>query len=983
MPMAKKKPSKKAVRKSTPKKVAKKSAKKASKKTQASARKKVVKRTASAHKKTAKKKAAKKATAKKSVKKHTSKKRTKKSVHKVARKSTQSKKKSTSKAAPKKRIVKGKMVYAFGKKTEGDGSMRALLGGKGANLAEMTSIGLPVPPGFTITTETCAAYYKNKKRLPKGLMDDVAKDMAMIEKQRGKKFGNENDPLLVSVRSGAAVSMPGMMDTILNLGLNDKSVKGLADKTGNERFAYDAYRRLINMFGDVVMGVDHHHFEQAFSEIKERYLADLDTDVPAEGLKELCESYKAVYAKHVGSKFPQDPFKQLKLAIEAVFGSWNADKAVSYRRIEGMVGLNGTAVNVQTMVFGNMGDDCGTGVAFTRNPSTGENKFYGEFLINAQGEDVVAGIRTPQSVDDMPKWNKAIYKQLLGVKKTLEDHYSDMQDIEFTIEQGDLFMLQTRAGKRTGLAAVNIACDMIKEKRITEQQALLRIPAGDLVQLLLPYFDPKSKAENKAMAIGLPASPGASVGHPAFSADEAVERAAKGEDVILVRKETSPEDVDGMHSAVGILTSTGGMTSHAAVVARGWGKCCVAGAGSVEIDESEGIFRINGKAFGRGDLISIDGTTGEIFAGSMPRIKPDGITGNFAKIMKLADKHATMGVRTNADTPADAQRARDFGAKGIGLTRTEHMFFEGDRITAMREMILAENLEDREIALGKLLPYQREDFVGIFTAMNGLPVTVRLLDPPLHEFLPHEPDAIKKVADNIGVSVEAVERRVNALHEANPMMGHRGCRLAITYPEILSMQVRAIVEAAIECSNNKVKAMPEVMIPLVGIETELAVLRAQAEEVIATVKKELKFKKKLDIKIGTMIEIPRAALTANEIAEHADFFSFGTNDLTQLAFGYSRDDINTFLPDYLGRDILPEDPFQSLDQTGVGQLVEMAIVKGRATKPNIKLGICGEHGGDPSSVHFCHRAGLDYVSCSPFRVPIARLAAAQAAITGE
>jgi len=973
MPMAKKKSSKKTARRTTTKKVAKKAAKKVTKKT---SRKKVVKRTASAHKKTTKKRSTKKATPS-AAKRHASKKRAKKSPPKVSRKSGAA---STKKKAPKKRVIAGKMIYSFGKKTEGDSTMRTLLGGKGANLAEMTSIGLPVPAGFTITTETCARYYQNKKRLPKGLMDEVAKSITSLEKQRGKKFGNENDPLLVSVRSGAAVSMPGMMDTILNLGLNDKSVKGLAAKTGNERFAYDAYRRLINMYGDVVMGVDHHHFEQAFSEIKERYLADSDTDVPAAGLKELCDVYKAIYAKHVGSRFPQDPFKQLKLAIEAVFGSWNADKAVSYRRIEGMVGLNGTAVNVQTMVFGNMGDDCGTGVAFTRNPSTGVNKFFGEFLVNAQGEDVVAGIRTPQPVSEMPAWNKAIFKRLISIKKILEDHYTDMQDIEFTIEQGELFMLQTRTGKRTGLAAVNIACDMIREKRITEKQALLRIPAGDLVQLLLPYFDPESKLQNKALTIGLPASPGASVGHPAFTADEAVERASKGEQVILVRKETSPEDVDGMHSAVGILTSTGGMTSHAAVVARGWGKCCVAGAGAVEINESVGIFRINGKSFGRGDLISIDGSTGEIFAGSTPRIEPDGITGNFAKIMKLADKHATMGVRTNADTPSDAHRAREFGAKGIGLTRTEHMFFEGERITTMREMILAENLDDRETALAKLLPFQREDFAGIFTAMHGLPVTVRLLDPPLHEFLPHEPDAIKKVADNLGVSVEAVQRRVSALHEANPMMGHRGCRLAITYPEILSMQVRAIVEAAIECANNKIKAIPEIMIPLVGIETELAVLRKQAEEVIAAVKKEKNFKKKLDIKIGTMIEIPRAALTADEIAEHADFFSFGTNDLTQLTFGYSRDDINTFLPDYLTRDILPEDPFQSLDQTGVGQLVEMGFNKGRSAKPGLKIGICGEHGGDPKSVHYCHRVGLNYVSCSPFRVPIARLAAAQAAI---
>ena len=955
--------------------------------------KKTTKRATPAHKKTTKKKpVSKRKSNTGSAKRHQPSSKTTKAQKKTTRKSAAKKvtkkaskkttKKSTTKKVARKRVIAGKMVYAFGKKTEGDGSMKTLLGGKGANLAEMTSIGLPVPPGFTITTDTCAAYYKNKKRLPKGLMDDVKKQMTLLEKQRGKKFGDDKNPLLVSVRSGAAVSMPGMMDTILNLGLNDKAVKGLAEATGNERFAYDAYRRLINMFGDVVMGVHHDHFEHAFDAIKSKYGVKNDTQVPTEGLKELCESYKSVYKEHVGAGFPQNPMKQLQHAIEAVFGSWNADKAISYRRIEGMTGLNGTAVNVQTMAFGNMGDDCGTGVAFTRNPSTGENKFYGEFLINAQGEDVVAGIRTPQPVAEMPKWNKAVHKQLLSIKGILEDHYADMQDIEFTIEQGELFMLQTRTGKRTGAAAVKIACDMVREKRIDEKMALLRIPAGDLTQLLLPSFDPSKKSSDKLLTTGLPASPGASVGHPAFTAAEAVERAHKGEHVILVRKETSPEDVDGMHSAVGILTSTGGMTSHAAVVARGWGKCCVAGAGDIHIDEAGGTFAVNGQTFGRGDLISIDGSTGEVFAGSMPTVEPE-LSGNFAKVMKWADKYRTLGVRTNADAPADAQRAREFGAEGIGLTRTEHMFFEGDRITAMREMILASSTCEREAALEKLLPYQREDFVGIFTAMKGLPVTIRLLDPPLHEFLPHEDDAMHRVAHNTGVSVDEIRHKVAMLHEANPMMGHRGCRLAITYPEILAMQVRAIVEAAIECANNRIKAVPEIMIPLVGTHQELSILRHQAESVINQVKFDMGFKKKLDIKIGTMIEIPRAALTANEIAEHADFFSFGTNDLTQLTFGYSRDDINTFLPDYLQRDILPEDPFQSLDQTGVAQLVEMGIEKGRATKGKLKIGICGEHGGDPKSVHFCHRAGLDYVSCSPFRVPIARLAAAQAALMGK
>lgn len=954
------------VTKKTGKKVAKKAAKKAAKKTT----KKAVKKTA--------KKATQRAAKKSAAKRHAGSSRksvARKSGKKIARKTGGGAKK----AATKKRVIKGKLVYAFGAKTEGDGTMKELLGGKGANLAEMTSIGLPVPPGFTITTETCAAFYKSGRSLPKGLMGEVESHMKLLEKQRGKKFGDQHDPLLVSVRSGAAVSMPGMMDTILNLGLNDKSVKGLAELTGNERFAYDAYRRLINMFGDVVMGVDHHYFERAFDIIKARYDVRADTDVPAQGLKELCESYKAVYKMHVGKKFPQDPMVQLKSAVKAVFGSWMADKAISYRRIEGMAGLNGTAVNVQTMVFGNMGQDCGTGVAFTRNPSTGENKFYGEFLINAQGEDVVAGIRTPSHVSEMSKWDKKSYKQLIEIKGILENHYRDVQDIEFTIESGKLYMLQTRRGKRTGMAAVKIACDMVREGLITEPEALLSIPAGDLTQLLLPSFDPKAKERNKAMTVGLPASPGAAVGHPAFTAEAAVARANKGEKVILVRKETSPEDVDGMHSAVGILTSTGGMTSHAAVVARGWGKCCVAGAGEVRIDEKRGTMTIDGKTFGRGDLISIDGTTGEVFSGSIDRIAPK-LSGGFAKIMRWSDKYRTIGVRTNADSPADAIRAREFGAQGIGLTRTEHMFFNGDRIVAMREMILAQKTSDRERALAKLLPFQREDFVGIFTAMKGLPVTIRLLDPPLHEFLPHEQEAIQRVATNQNLSVDTVRRRVAKLHEANPMMGHRGCRLAITYPEILSMQVRAIVEAAMACSDKKIKAMPEIMIPLVGTHQELEILREQAERVIATVKKEHKFKKKLDIKIGTMIEIPRAALTADEIAVHADFFSFGTNDLTQLAFGYSRDDINTFLPDYLGREILPEDPFQSLDQTGVGQLVEMGIQRGRGVKKGLKIGICGEHGGDPKSVQYCHRAGLDYVSCSPFRVPIARLAAAQAAI---
>jgi len=884
-----------------------------------------------------------------------------------------------------------KMTYYFGKiRTDGDGKQKELLGGKGANLAEMTSIGLPVPAGFTITTEVCGAYYSQGRKLTKALLDDVRKQVATLEKESGKKFGSNVSPLLVSVRSGAAISMPGMMNTILNLGLNDQSVTGLANETKNERFAYDAYRRLINMYGDVVMEVDHEHFEHEFDKIKKQFGVKEDTDVPTEGLVKLVDAYKKVYKKHTGQPFPQDPIKQLELAIEAVFKSWNSDKAISYRRIEGITGLKGTAVNVQSMVFGNMGDDSGTGVAFTRNPSTGENKFYGEFLINAQGEDVVAGIRTPQPVAEMPKWSapnnktigKVVHKQLMAIKTKLEKHYKDVQDIEFTIERGKLFMLQTRTGKRTGAAAVKIACDMVKEKLITEKTAVLRIPANDLTQLLLPSFDPAAKKKATPLTVGLPASPGAAFGKLAFTADEAVDRAHGGEAVILVRKETSPEDVDGMHSAAGILTSTGGMTSHAAVVARGWGKCCVAGAGSVQIDEKGRKIKVNGKTFTHKDVISIDGSTGEVFAGQMATTEPK-LSGNFATVMKWADKYRKLAVRTNADTPEDAKRARSFGAQGIGLCRTEHMFFEGERISAMRQMILAETEADRRKALSKLLPFQRKDFIGIFTAMKGLPVTVRLLDPPLHEFLPHEAAAQSELAKQLGVKAAAVKARVHQLHEANPMLGHRGCRLSVTYPEILEMQVTAIVEAAIACAKKKIKAIPEIMIPLVGTAAELRILREQVEQTIANVKKAKKYSGKLGIQIGTMIEIPRAALTANEVAEHADFFSFGTNDLTQLTFGYSRDDINSFLPDYLSQEILPTDPFQALDQTGVGQLVDAGVTKGRSTRKGLKCGICGEHGGEPTSVDFCHRVGLNYVSCSPFRVPIARLAAAQAAIRNK
>lgn len=888
------------------------------------------------------------------------------------------------KTAAKKASRAPKMTYYFGKtKTEGDSKQKQLLGGKGTNLAEMTRIGLPVPPGFTITTEVCDLYYRNKKKLPAGLMDSVNKDVKLLEKELGKKFGDTKLPLLVSVRSGAAVSMPGMMNTILNLGLNDASVVGLANATGNERFAYDAYRRLINMFGDVVCGVDHAYFEHAFDRIKQKYHAKEDNDVPVEGMIGLCDSYKKVFRKYYGKPFPQDPLKQLELAIEAVFSSWMQSRAVRYRQVENITGLLGTAVNVQSMVFGNMGDDSGTGVAFTRDPSTGTNKFYGEFLINAQGEDVVAGIRTPQPVVEMSKWNKKVYDQLLKIKDKLEKHYRDVQDIEFTIEKGKLFMLQTRNGKRTGAAAVKIACDMVKEKLISEKEGVLRIPAGDLTQLLLPSFSPAAKAKAKKtgqlLTIGLPASPGAAFGSLAFTAAEAVDRTLEGEKVLLVRKETNPEDIDGMHSAAGILTSTGGMTSHAAVVARGWGRCCVAGAGEIHIDEKSRKIKVNGKTYGHKDVLSIDGSTGEVMVGEVETQTPK-LSGDFSTVMKWADKHGKMKVRTNADTPADAKRARDFGAQGIGLCRTEHMFFEGERIMAMREMILAENEEDRRDALTKLLPTQRKDFVGIFTAMKGLPVTIRLLDPPLHEFLPHDDKSQAEMASRMGVKRSVVKNRVVALHEANPMLGHRGCRLAVTYPEILEMQVTAITEAVIACKRKKIDAQAEIMIPLVGAATELKLLSERVRKVMDEVKAAKKYSGNLNILVGTMIEIPRAALTADQVGEFADFFSFGTNDLTQMTFGYSRDDINTFLPDYLNEEILPRDPFQTLDATGVGQLVEMGVKKGRTAKSKLKCGICGEHGGDPESIEFCHGVGLDYVSCSPFRVPIARLAAAQAAL---
>lgn len=875
------------------------------------------------------------------------------------------------------------MLSHFGRqRTDGDGTQRELLGGKGANLAEMSSIGLPVPPGFTITTEVCAAFDAGGGRLPVGLMDGVRVHVGLLEEETGKRFGDEADPLLVSVRSGAAVSMPGMMDTVLNLGLTDQGVEGLTAATGDERFALDAYRRLINMFGDVVMGVEHHHFERAFDRIKRKEGVELDTEVSVAGLRQLVAAYQTVYRKHVGSAFPQDPFRQLELAIEAVFRSWNAPKAISYRRISDITGLVGTAVNVQTMVFGNRGDDSGTGVAFTRDPSTGANTFYGEFLVNAQGEDVVAGIRTPRPISEMRGWNRGVHAELLVIKDRLEKHYRDVQDIEFTVESGRLYMLQTRNGKRTGAAAVKIAVDLVKEKLITKEEAIGRIPAEDLTQLLLPSFTAASKGAATIIAIGLPASPGAATGRPAFSAEEAAERTAAGEAVILVRKETSPEDVEGMHRAVGILTSTGGMTSHAAVVARGWGKCCVAGAGVLMIDEGRRRITVDGRTIRHDEVISIDGATGEVMLGEIERQLPR-MSSDFLTVMKWADEFRVLGVRTNADTPADAKRARDFGAQGIGLCRTEHMFFDEVRIALMRQMIVADDDVTRNKALARLRPMQRKDFIGIFTAMKGCPVTVRLLDPPLHEFLPHDPAAQKELAAETGMTVRHVRQRVQALHESNPMLGHRGCRLAVTYPAILEMQVSAIVQAAIHCRKKRIDARPEIMIPLVGTRQELAILRERTLAVIEETRRSAGYTGKLDIPVGTMIEIPRAAIIAAEISEVADFFSFGTNDLTQMTYGYSRDDVNGFLPAYLEQGILERDPFQTIDRDGVGALVSMACERGRAKHPTLKLGICGEHGGDPASIRFFHEIGLDYVSCSPFRVPVARLVAAQAELAAR
>ena len=876
------------------------------------------------------------------------------------------------------RTNNAKRAYYFGNRVANGGrELIDLLGGKGANLAEMTNIGLPVPPGFTIPATTCAEYYRNGGKLPREMPEVIKLNMARLEKETGKSFGSDDNPLLVSVRSGAAVSMPGMLDTVLNLGLTRKSLIGLARQTDNRRFALDAYRRLLSMFGTVVMGVEHERFEAAFSRIKKQFNAVEDADLGEKGLEKLTAVYEEVYQKHSGERFPQNPHKQVEKAVDAVFRSWNAPRARAYRKIRDVRGLIGTSVSIQSMVFGNMGSDSGTGVAFTRDPATGENEVYGEFLINAQGEDVVAGIRTPQSLAEMEKWRPEIYAQLRKVKRILEAHYKDMQDIEFTIEKGKLFMLQTRVGHRAGAAAIKIAVDLVKEKRISQRTALLRVPANDLNQVLLPSFD--RKARRTVLTTGLPASPGAASGHPVFTADEAVRQAEEGRAVILVRRETSPEDIHGMHAAEAILTSTGGSTSHAAVVARGWGKCCVTGAGELIIDSKRKTIVVGGRKITSEDILSIDGGNGDIMLGDVPK-QPPTFTPEFKTLMQWADRFRKLVVRANADTPMDAAMALEFGAEGIGLCRTEHMFFDENRIAAMREMILAEDEAARRAALKKLQPFQRRDFEGIFTAMRGLPVTVRLLDPPLHEFLPEDEKLQRKLARNMKVKFDKIVQRVNQLHEVNPMLGHRGCRLTVTYPEILEMQVTAIVEAMINCRRKRINAKPEIMIPLVGLESELAMLRELTTQTIARVKQKKKFSGRLDLPIGTMIEIPRAALIADAIAAHADFFSFGTNDLTQMTLGYSRDDISSFMPYYMEENLLEENPFQTMDIAGVGQLVEQAVHKGRSVKRRLKCGICGEHGGDPKSIDFFHSAQLDYISCSPFRAPIARLAAAQAAL---
>jgi pyruvate,orthophosphate dikinase len=885
-----------------------------------------------------------------------------------------------------------KWVYHFGGgAAEGRADMRNLLGGKGANLAEMSALGLPVPPGFTATTEVCTYFYANGKQYPGELTAQVEQGVAYIEKIVGLKFGDSKAPLLVSVRSGARVSMPGMMDTVLNLGLTDDTVKGLAAMSGDARFAYDSYRRFIQMFGNVVLGVEHHNFEDILDFHKQDKGASLDTELTAEDWQKVIADYKAKVEEELGKPFPQDPKEQLWAAIGAVFGSWNIPRAITYRKINEIPENWGTAVNVQAMVFGNMGEDCATGVAFTRNPSTGANEFYGEYLINAQGEDVVAGIRTPQhltiagkkannsTLPAMEETMPEVFSQLEDVRKQLEKHYADMQDIEFTVQQGKLYMLQTRNGKRTAQAALKIAVDLCNEKLIDKKTAVARIDPASLDQLLHPTLDPK--AQKNVIARGLPASPGAASGKAVFTADEAEDRAAKGEKVILVRVETSPEDIHGMHAAVGILTTRGGMTSHAAVVARGMGRPCVSGAGDLRVDAAQKTLVAKGIKIAEGEIITIDGGTGEVMAGAVATIEPV-LSGDFATLMGWADSFRQLKIRTNAETPLDARTARQFGAEGIGLCRTEHMFFDGARIIAMREMIMAEDVKGRKKALAKILPMQRQDFVELFNIMKGLPVTIRLLDPPLHEFLPHSKEEMAEVAAAAGITVDAVTYRASQLHESNPMLGHRGCRLGITYPEIYEMQARAIFEAAAEVKAKQGDtAEPEIMIPLVGIPKELTLMKAIIDRVADEVAKESGGK--IAYSVGTMIELPRAALLAGEIAKDADFFSFGTNDLTQTTYGLSRDDAARFIQSYERQGIIERDPFITLDTEGVGELVKIAAERGRKTRPDIKLGICGEHGGDPASIHFCASVGLNYVSCSPYRVPIAKLAAAQAALSGD
>ena len=872
-----------------------------------------------------------------------------------------------------------KWVYLF---KEGNADMRNLLGGKGANLAEMTNLGLPIPQGFTVTTEACTDYYNSGKQITEEIQEQIFAALGELEKIQGKKFGDTEDPLLVSVRSGARASMPGMMDTILNLGLNDVAVEGFAKKTGNPRFAYDSYRRFIQMYSDVVMEVPKSFFEKIIDELKEEKGVKFDTELTTDDLKVLVEKFKAVYKNAMnGEDFPQDPKEQLMGAVKAVFRSWDNPRAIVYRRMNDIPGDWGTAVNVQAMVFGNMGNTSGTGVAFTRNPSTGEKGIYGEYLINAQGEDVVAGVRTPQPISKLAEDMPECYEEFMAIAHKLEDHYRDMQDMEFTIQEGKLYFLQTRNGKRTAQAALQIACDLVDEGRITREEAVCRIEAKSLDQLLHPTFDADALKAGEVIGSALPASPGAAAGKVYFTAEEAKEAHEKGERVILVRLETSPEDIEGMHASEGILTVRGGMTSNAAVVARGMGTCCVSGCGEIKINEEAKVFELGGHTFHEGDYISLDGSTGKIYKGDI-QTKEASIGGNFGRIMRWADKFKTLKVRTNADTPADTANAVKLGAEGIGLCRTEHMFFNEDRIPKIRKMILSDTAEAREAALNELIPFQKADFKAMYEVLEGKPMTVRYLDPPLHEFVPTDPEDIKALADDMGLTVEDVKKRCDELHEFNPMMGHRGCRLAVTYPEIARMQTRAVMEAAIEVSREKgYRIVPEIMIPLVGEVKELKYVK----DVVVATAEQVKNEKGSDIQyhIGTMIEIPRAALTADKIAEEAEFFSFGTNDLTQMTFGFSRDDAGKFLDAYYKAKIYESDPFARLDQTGVGQLVEMAVKKGRATRPGIKLGICGEHGGDPSSVEFCHKIGLSYVSCSPFRVPIARLAAAQAALNNK